>query len=110
MRVIRFICCLLSSSPLWTGPALAETFYPLITYKCDTGADIITITNTLLRTEEGKNYSYSDAEGTYSPWDLVDIENSGSNEQNHPYAQNRQILRTQQWKIPDNTGAANFQP
>ena len=78
MRVIRFICCLLSSSPLWTGPALAETFYPLITYKCDTGADIITITNTLLRTEEGKNYSYSDAEGTYSPWDLVDIENSGA--------------------------------
>ena len=78
MRKLRFTCCLLSSGLLWNGPAFAETFYPLITYKCDIGADIITITNTLLRTDEGKNFSYSDADGTYSPWDLVDIEHTGS--------------------------------
>lgn len=58
----------------WTFVSIAaETLYPLITYKCDTNADIIKITNSLLKSEEGANYNYSDSDGTYSPWDMVEI-------------------------------------
>ncbi len=57
----------------------AETIYPLITYKCDTNADIITITNSLLKSDEGASFNYSDSDGTYSPWDMVDIDRKTSN-------------------------------
>ena len=46
--------------------------YPLITYKCDPEADILTITNSLLRGEAGASYEYSAENGTYSPWDMVE--------------------------------------
>ena len=57
-----------------TASAEDSIIYPLITYKCNPAADIITLTNTLLKGDEGASYKYSDAEGTYSPWDLVDID------------------------------------
>jgi hypothetical protein len=78
MRILRYISCFLISSLPWTGAAFAETYYPLITYKCDIDADIITITNTLLHTDEGKKFTYSDTDGTYSPWDMVDIEHKNN--------------------------------
>jgi hypothetical protein len=56
-----------------TNVSAAESIYPLITYKCDPEADIITITNSLLDANEGPSYKYSDEDGTYSPWDLVEI-------------------------------------
>ena len=52
----------------------AEAIYPLVTYKCDSAADIITITNSLLKSDEGASFEYSDADGTYSPWELVEID------------------------------------
>ena len=52
----------------------AEAIYPLVTYKCDPEADIITLSNSLLKSDEGASYQYSDADGTYSPWDLVEID------------------------------------
>lgn len=52
-----------------------NTIYPLVTYKCNTEADIITLTNSLVPSDEGAAYQYSDKEGTYSPWDLVEINN-----------------------------------
>ena len=57
-------------------PALhaAETLYPLVTYKCDPNADIITLTNSLLKSDEGASYHYSDEDGTYSPWNMVEID------------------------------------
>lgn len=58
----------------WHSTAYAaKDFYPLITYKCDPEADILTITNTLLRGEDGANFQYSEEDGTYSPWNMVDI-------------------------------------
>ena len=51
-----------------------STIYPLVTYKCDPEADIITLTNSLLSGEEGAAFKYSDEDGTYSPWNLVDID------------------------------------
>ena len=51
----------------------SETIYPLVTYKCNPEADIITLTNSLLKGSEGPGYQYSDEKGTYSPWDLVEI-------------------------------------
>jgi len=58
----------------WTVPAsAADALYPLISYKCDTDADILTITNSLLKDDMGANFKYSAEEGTYSPWDMVEI-------------------------------------
>lgn len=54
--------------------ASAETIYPLITYKCDPNADIITLTNSLLKSDEGASFNYSDEDGTYSPWHMVEID------------------------------------
>jgi hypothetical protein len=52
-----------------------DAIYPLVTYKCSPEADIITLTNSLIPSEEGATYQYSDKNGTYSPWDLVEINN-----------------------------------
>jgi len=52
----------------------SEAIYPLVTYKCDPEADIITVTNSLLDSSEGAAFKYSDEDGTYSPWDLVEID------------------------------------
>ena len=56
------------------GVSAGEPVYPLVTYKCNPEADIITLTNTLLKSDEGASYKYSDEDGTYSPWDLVEID------------------------------------
>lgn len=51
-----------------------EAIYPLVTYKCNPQADIVTLTNSLLKSDEGATYPYSDEDGTYSPWNLVEID------------------------------------
>lgn len=50
-----------------------DTPYPLFTYKCDPGADAITVTNALLKADEGASFKYSAENGTYNPWDMVEI-------------------------------------
>jgi hypothetical protein len=58
----------------WITPADAsEALYPLISYECDPDADILTITNSLLIGDKGASFRYSAEEGTYSPWDMVEI-------------------------------------
>lgn len=57
----------------------SDTIYPLVTYKCDANADIITITNSLLKSDEGASFNYADEDGTYSPWDMVDIDRKTAN-------------------------------
>ena len=58
----------------WMCPAFAaEELYPLISYKCDVDADVLTITNSLLKGDEGAKFQYKAEEGTYSPWDLVEV-------------------------------------
>lgn len=54
--------------------AEAEAIYPLVTYDCNPEADIITLTNSLLKSDEGAAFNYSDEDGTYSPWNLVEID------------------------------------
>ena len=61
---------------LWVQARAADMIYPLITYKCDPGTDTVVVTNSLLKDADGRNYRYSDTEGTYSPWDLVEIEHA----------------------------------
>lgn len=68
-----------------TNVSAEEAVYPLVTYQCNPEADIITLTNTLLDSDEGPSYKYSDADGTYSPWDLVEIDHR---------AQRTRIVRT----------------
>ena len=58
----------------WVTPAFAaEALYPLITYKCDTEADVLSITNSVLKGNKGANFKYSAEDGTYSPWNMVEI-------------------------------------
>ena len=52
--------------------------YPLVTYKCNVDDDIITLTNSLLSNEEGPGFKYSDEDGTYSPWELVEVDRKTS--------------------------------
>ena len=74
MSHIRLIITLLIVM-LWSNSALAEAkkFNPLVTYTCDSTADIIVITNSLLTPEEAKTYKFSDADGTYNPWKMAKL-------------------------------------
>jgi hypothetical protein len=63
-----------TTSVFAAGTTAGEAIYPLVTYKCNPEADIITLTNSLLKNEEGAAYNYSDEDGTYSPWDLIEID------------------------------------
>ncbi len=70
----KILLAVLSIALNWTVPAsAADAVYPLISYKCDTDADILTVTNSLLKGDAGTNFKYSAEEGTYSPWDMVEI-------------------------------------
>ena len=71
----------------------AAPIYPLVSYRCNPDADIIMLTNSLINSEEGASYKYSDEKGTYSPWDLVEISRK---------AEGTRIVRTKkiQYKSP----------
>lgn len=73
LRILLFFTSLIGYASVHADN---ETIYPLVTYKCNTEADIITLTNSLLASDEGPSYKYSDEEGTYSPWNLVEIDRS----------------------------------
>lgn len=75
---VLFALVLLTLGLFWTQGAVAaaETIYPLITYKCNPASDIAIVTNRLLKADEGRTFNYSDVDGTYSPWDLVEIDRS----------------------------------
>ena len=51
----------------------ADKIHPLVSFKCNPEADIITLTNSLLNSDEAAAFKYSDEDGTFSPWDLVEI-------------------------------------
>jgi hypothetical protein len=71
---VKAVMVLLAIVLNWAGSVYAaDTNRPLITYECDTDADILTITNSLLKGSKGANFRYSAEEGTYSPWDMVEI-------------------------------------
>ncbi|MCW8831195.1 MAG: hypothetical protein OQK32_06720 [Gammaproteobacteria bacterium] len=67
---------LLWVSCFYTSNTLAKDYFPLITYQCDTAKDILLVTNTLLKDGKEKDFKYSDADGTYSPWDMVTLKNN----------------------------------
>ena len=73
-KIVLLIPLFWASNILATN-AVNKDSYPLITYKCDTDKDILLVTNSLLKDGKHKGFKYSDAEGTYSPWDMVKIKN-----------------------------------
>lgn len=73
MTKLRLLILLFVATAYAAGTSAAEVIYPLVTYKCNLEADIITLTNSLLKSNEGASFNYSDKDGTYSPWDLVEI-------------------------------------
>ena len=70
----RLLILACTSTLYAAGISASETIYPLVTYKCNPEADMITLTNSLLKGSEGASFNYSDSDGTYSPWDLVEID------------------------------------
>ena len=76
MGKIRLLLLLFVATTNATGLYAAEAIYPLVTFKCNPESDIATLTNSLLKSDEGASYKYSDADGTYSPWNLVEIDRS----------------------------------
>ena len=73
-KIVLLIPLFWASNILATN-AVNKDSYPLITYKCDPAKDILLVTNSLLKDGKHKDFKYSDAEGTYSPWDMVKIKN-----------------------------------
>ncbi len=74
MTKLKFLIISFVATAYMADAAAAEAIYPLVTYKCNTEADIITLTNSLLNSDEGAGFNYSDEDGTYSPWNLVEID------------------------------------
>jgi hypothetical protein len=74
MTKLRLIVLLFISFTYTAATTANEAIYPLVTYKCNEEADIITLTNSILKGKEGASYKYSDEDGTYSPWNLVEID------------------------------------
>ena len=72
LRSFIFFCVTTTASAV--SATAADAIYPLVTYKCNPEADIFTLTNSLLKSDEGATYQYSDEDGTYSPWNLVEID------------------------------------
>lgn len=70
------LTCLFWASSFYTFNAVAKDHFPLLTYECNTAKDFLLVTNTLLKDGKEKDFVYSDADGTYSPWDLVEIKNN----------------------------------
>ena len=62
---------LLCITPLFCFPAIADTAYPIISVLCDEGGDVLKIKNEVKWNEEGKNFPFSAANGTYNPWDWI---------------------------------------
>jgi len=64
-----FIICISQVPAVW-----ADQPYPIITYTCDQKKDELKIKNEVKWGEAGKNFAFSVADGTYNPWDWVQIE------------------------------------
>ncbi len=74
MTRLKLLTLFFAANIYMASVSASETIYPLVTYKCNPEADIITLTNSLLKSSEGASYKYSEEKGTYSPWDLVEID------------------------------------
>jgi len=74
MTRLKFLALFFAASFYGNSASASEAVYPLVTYKCNADADIITLTNSLLSSKEGASYEYSDEKGTFSPWNLVEID------------------------------------
>ncbi len=73
---ITLLTALFWVSSFCASNVFAKDSFPLITYKCDTAKDILLVTNTLLKDGKEKTFKFSDADGTYSPWNMVKIKNN----------------------------------
>ena len=63
--------------------AWAERVYPIITYTCDRQEDVLKIKNEVKWGEAGKNFVFSIENGTYNPWDWVQIDDKNGRKLTH---------------------------
>ena len=68
VRIFQFLMCLLPVTAVW-----ADRPYPVITYSCDKQKDELKIKNEVRWGDEGKNFAFSAENGTYNPWDWVQV-------------------------------------
>lgn len=57
--------------------ALADQAYPIVTYTCDKEADEVKVKNEVKWGDAGKNFIFAEEQGTYNPWDWVEMEDRG---------------------------------
>ncbi len=62
---------------LYLPTVFADQVYPIITYTCDKKADVLKIKNEVRWGEAGRKFKFSEADGIYSPWDWVEMEDKG---------------------------------
>jgi len=98
MTRLKFLAVFFATNAYMASTSASETVYPLVTYKCNPDADIITLTNSLLSRDEGASYEYSDEKGTYSPWDLVEIDRR---------PEHTRIVKTKKSPEPANSAQVN---
>jgi len=55
----------------------ADRAWPIITFTCDKAKNEVKLKNEVKWGKAGKNYPFSDEQGTYNPWSLVAIEDRG---------------------------------
>ena len=96
LRLLILFCVAVAPAASLTA---AEAIYPLVTYKCNPEADILTLTNSLLRNDEGASYQYSDEDGTFSPWNLVEIDRSIGTYPDCAHKKNNQELPAEFWRL-----------
>jgi len=57
--------------------AAEQRAWPIITFTCDKAKNEVKIKNEVKWGEKGENFPFNVAQGTYNPWDLVNIEERG---------------------------------
>lgn len=72
VKNILFLICVLQVSTAWAEQT--ERAYPIITYTCDKNKDVLKIKNEVKWGASGKDFAFSESNGTYNPWQWVEFE------------------------------------
>jgi hypothetical protein len=73
MKTCILLLCLYLLSSLGNLAMAEDIAYPIITVTCDDANDVLKIKNEVKWNEAGKNFPFSEQDGTYNPWDWVKI-------------------------------------
>jgi len=70
------ICLLFIVS--WSVSADSSRAWPIITFTCDKSKNEVKLKNEIKWGEKGERFPFSEEQGTYNPWELVEMEDRGT--------------------------------